>query len=244
MNDELRILVFSAHAADFCSRSGGTIARHVGLGAAVRVVDVTFGERGESGQLWKDHPEISLEEVKAIRREEARRAAKILGAEIRFLDWDDYPLFIDRRRLLHLVDEIREMRPQIVLTHHRHEPVNIDHGTIAEAVVKACACASTPGHRSTYPPTRSPALFFFEAAIPLTEFEGFNPDVYVEITDVFDQKLQALRELKAQPFLPEWYAELALRRGWQARSLTGDKTIKYAEAFERFFPWVGDRLPL
>jgi 4-oxalomesaconate hydratase len=47
VKEGLRILVFSAHAADFCSRSGGTIARHVGLGAVVRVVALSFGERSE-----------------------------------------------------------------------------------------------------------------------------------------------------------------------------------------------------
>ena len=40
-----RVLVFSAHAADFCSRAGGTLAKYARRGSAVRVVDLTFGER-------------------------------------------------------------------------------------------------------------------------------------------------------------------------------------------------------
>ena len=49
--DARRVLVFSAHAADFCSRAGGTIARLVEAGAAVQVCDMTYGERCESPAL-------------------------------------------------------------------------------------------------------------------------------------------------------------------------------------------------
>ena len=43
-----RVLVFSAHAADFCSRAGGTIARLTDKGSEVRVYDLSYGEKCES----------------------------------------------------------------------------------------------------------------------------------------------------------------------------------------------------
>jgi len=46
-----RVMVFSAHAADFCSRAGGTILNYVRAGSKVRVIDLTYGERGESNSL-------------------------------------------------------------------------------------------------------------------------------------------------------------------------------------------------
>lgn len=50
----MKILVFSAHPADFCSRSGGTIAKHVRRGDEVRVVILTYGERSESDDLYSE----------------------------------------------------------------------------------------------------------------------------------------------------------------------------------------------
>jgi LmbE family N-acetylglucosaminyl deacetylase len=56
----------------------------------------------------------------------------------------------------------------------------------------------------------------FEATVPLTELEGFNPNVYVNITDVWETKLRALKAFgRAQAFLAEWYADTAKRRAFQ-----------------------------
>ena len=47
-----RILCISAHAADFCVRAGGTLARYAASGGAVRVVILSPGARGESNEVW------------------------------------------------------------------------------------------------------------------------------------------------------------------------------------------------
>ena len=62
----MRLLVFSAHTADFCSRAGGTIALHAIAGAAVKVVTLTYGERSESGGLYAGGPRPELDAVKAV----------------------------------------------------------------------------------------------------------------------------------------------------------------------------------
>jgi 4-oxalomesaconate hydratase len=95
----VRLLVFSAHAADFCSRSGGTIALYTAAGASVHVVGLTFGERGESENYWDQDGVRSIGEAKEVRASEARRAAEVLGATIELLDYDDYPLEVNTGRL-------------------------------------------------------------------------------------------------------------------------------------------------
>jgi 4-oxalomesaconate hydratase len=58
----------------------------------VKILCMSYGERGESQFAWKKkgvHPGGS---VKAQRREEAEAAAALLGAEIEFMDAGDYPL--------------------------------------------------------------------------------------------------------------------------------------------------------
>jgi len=48
------VLVFSAHAADFVWRAGGTIALYASRGHRVRILCLSHGERGESQGAWKE----------------------------------------------------------------------------------------------------------------------------------------------------------------------------------------------
>src|SRR5689334_17567651 len=98
-----RMLVIGAHAADFVWRAGGAVAVCTAAGGTARVVALSYGERGESGELWKEEGQ-TIERVKEIRHGEADRAAKALGAEFRCLDLGDYPLQIDYDALMRITD--------------------------------------------------------------------------------------------------------------------------------------------
>ena len=69
MEKKPSIVVISAHAADFIWRAGGAIALYADRGYRVRVVCLSYGERGESARLWKQ-PGMSVEKVKEIRKDE------------------------------------------------------------------------------------------------------------------------------------------------------------------------------
>jgi len=103
----------SAHSADFVWRAAGAIATVTASGGTASVVSLSFGERGESGELWKQKGQ-TVENVKAIRRGEAEAAAGILGAEIVFLDRGDYPLELDAAAITELTDLIRDFEPDVV----------------------------------------------------------------------------------------------------------------------------------
>ncbi len=49
-----RLLVIGAHAADFVWRAGGAIALTTTNGGTASVLSLSYGERGESGELWKE----------------------------------------------------------------------------------------------------------------------------------------------------------------------------------------------
>ena len=87
-------LVVTAHPGDFVWRAGGAIALHAKKGYRIKIACLSFGERGESQFAWKESG-ATLEKVKAGRRDEAQRAAEMLGAEIEFFDAGDYPLRTD-----------------------------------------------------------------------------------------------------------------------------------------------------
>ena len=73
-----RLLVVSAHAADFVWRAAGYIALATEACGEAHVVCLSFGERGESPGAWKQ-PGMTLDRVKEIRRAEAaggRRRAR------------------------------------------------------------------------------------------------------------------------------------------------------------------------
>ena len=57
------------------------------------MIALSYGERGESGELWKQEGQ-TIENVKKIRHGEAERAAAALGAPFKCLDLGDYPLQI------------------------------------------------------------------------------------------------------------------------------------------------------
>ena len=241
----MKILVFSAHAADFCTRAGGTIAKHVQNGDTVYIICLSEGERSESGGLYQEEAPSSLDEVRAIRQEEAANAAAILGAGIDFPGWNDLSFDCSVGLIRQLADFIRAFAPDAVMTHHGPDPVSMDHERTWQLVVNAVQVATAPGLESDYAAVPRLPLFFFEATVPLTELEGFNPDFYVDVTQTWDVKLQALQAFhRAQPFLEPWYTDVAKHRAAQARFITGSTTIEYAEAFERMWPWVGQSLPL
>ncbi len=239
-----RLLVISAHTADFCSRSGGTIARHVKSGDKVKVVALTYGERSESGGLYAEDAKPALDEVKAVRKSEIANAAQILGVELECYDWEDISFDFSIERARTIAQEIRKFRPDRIITHHGPDIVSMDHDTTYRLVVRACQMAGAPGLESDLARMHRPSLYFFEATVPLTEAEGFVPELYVDVTDVWDTKVAAMEAFKqAQGFLVPWYTDVARRRAHQARQISGNASIEYAEAFERYMPWVGDMLP-
>ena len=229
----------SAHSADFVWRAAGAIATVTASGGTARVISLSFGERGESGELWKQEGQ-TVENVKAIRRGEAETAAEILGADIVFLDRGDYPLELDAAAIAELTDLMRDFEPAVVLGHARQDPFNPDHGVAGEATIRARQLASGAGVASEFTTITPPALLLFEPHQP--ELCGFVPTTFLDITPVWEQKLAAMEAMGAQEYLRQYYAERAGHRANHARRISGRSDIRYAEAFQREVPQVVDAL--
>jgi 4-oxalomesaconate hydratase len=232
-----KLLVISAHAVDFVWRCGGTMAQYAESGSAVRVIDLTCGERGESAEVWKANASITVEQVKAVRKQEAVNSAEILGAEIRFLEFTDHPLVLDEKRCMQLVDELRDFRPTIVLTHFTVDPLNNDHPETTKAYLWALRCAQVSGVNRESKPILPVKTCFFEPDQP--EFCDFKPDTFIDITPVMERKIRAMTVVASQSYLVENYIGRAQARAYFAQKISGNKGIKYAEAYQRFEPYVG-----
>ena len=228
------VVVISAHAADFVWRAAGAIALAADDGRGVDVICLSYGERGESAQLWKRGARLA--EVKQTRRAEAERAAEVLGADISFLDAGDYPLRPTDDLLDHLVQHLRRRQPSTVLVHSSADPYNGDHPRAAELGIEARVLAQAAGYPSGHPALGAPPVFRFEPHQP--EMCGFRPDVLLDITPVFDRKRKAMECMRAQEHLWRYYTELAERRAVQAVRNGGARSIRFAEAYQRVYPQV------
>jgi len=231
-------LVVSAHAGDFVWRAGGAMALASSRGADVTVLCLSFGERGESARAWREGKQLA--EIKSIRRDEASRAAEVLGATAEFADAGDYPL----RESAELVDTIvrwyRQLQPAVVLTHPLADPYNPDHPAAARMATAARVFAQAAGYDAPGEPLGAPPVFMFEPHQP--ELCDFRPQVLLDITEVFSVKRRAMECLTAQQHMWDYYTDLARRRGVQLRRNAGPNLglphSTMAEAYMRLYPEV------
>jgi 4-oxalomesaconate hydratase len=244
MREKKTALVVSAHAADFVWRAGGAIALHQSRGFDVTVVCLSYGERGESAKLWKQEG-CTLEKVKTARRKEAENAAKALDVhDIQFFDLGDYPLNLDRDAKYKLVDVIRAVQPKFMMSHSRYDPYNTDHMYATEVTMECRMIAQAWGHNPEEMVIGAPQLYLFEPH--QTEQMGWKPNVFLDITDVWDKKRAAIECMEGQEHLWNYYTNVAENRGNHFRrnsgGQSGGRPAKYAEGFQSVYPTCVDEL--
>lgn len=244
MPDKKTAIVISAHAADFVWRAGGAIAQHQAKGYEVTVVCLSFGERGESAKLWKQEG-MTLEKVKAARRIEAENAAQALDVhDIKFFDLGDYPLILERDDKYRLVDVIRAVQPNFMMSHSQYDPYNTDHMYTTDVTMECRMIAQAWGHNPGEKVLGAPQLYLFEPH--QTEQMGWKPNVFLDITDVWDKKRAAIECMEGQQHLWDFYTNVAENRGNHFRrnsgGMAGGKPSRYAEGFQAVYPITVDEL--
>lgn len=241
---EKTALVLSAHSADFVWRCGGAIALHQEQGVDVTVVCLSYGERGESAKLWKQEG-MTLEKVKASRRREAEQAAAALGvSDLRFMDFGDYPLRLGKDEMFKLVDIIREVQPDVMFSHSKSDPYNTDHMYATQVALEARMIAQAWGHHPGQKVLGAPQLYLFEPH--QTEQMEWKPDVFLDITPVWEKKWSAIQAMQGQEHLWHFYENVAENRGNHFRrnsgGQSGGRDCRYAEGFQSVFPRTVDTL--
>ena len=208
------------------------------------VVCLSFGERGESAKLWKQSG-MTLEKVKAERRREAENAAAALGAsDIQFFDLGDYPLEMDRDAKFRLVDVIRKVQPTFMMSHSHFDPYNTDHSYATKVAIECRMIAQAWGHNPGEKVLGAPQLYLFEPH--QTEQMGWKPDVFLDITPVWEKKKNAIECMEGQEHLWHFYTNVAENRGNHFRrnsgGQAGGRDARYAEGFQSVYPRTVDEL--
>ena len=178
MSEQIDLLAIAAHRDDVELTCGGTLAKAAQAGHRVGIVDLTQGEMGTRGDA-------------ATRAAEAERAAKTLGAHVRLnAGMRDAHLTNDEASRKKIVEMIRRTTPRVVILPFpigRHP----DHRIAAELGRDACYLA---GLAKYAPGSGGAAHRPFKLLYALAYREDpVKPTFVVDISDVFETKMQAIR---------------------------------------------------
>lgn len=173
-------MAVAAHPGDALFTMGAAVAQHVHEGGQGVFVSLTHGEKG--------NPEgISPQRYGEMQREATERAAVMLGAGAEFLSYPDAELPWNQEIALEVCDLIRKHKPSVVITHWSgswHKDHQNCHGNVRDAVF----FAALRGISRPLPPHRTERLFYAENWEDASDFE---PDIYLDITPVYDKWLEA-----------------------------------------------------
>jgi N-acetylglucosamine malate deacetylase 1 len=188
----MNILALGSHPDDVEIFAGGTLLRYKQLGHRIFIALTTSGNIGSPTAATRD-------EIARVREAEQLEAAKLYDAEVRFLRFDD-ELFQDtaesRRAVL---SAMRWANPDVILTNPPFD-ASTDHGTTGTIVTKVLLSLPAKLVPADEPPVfKSPSVFFWDTGGGI----GFEPEVYVDISNVIDQKLEAVERHVSQA---EWLA--------------------------------------
>ncbi|MEY4464980.1 MAG: hypothetical protein RLZZ465_610 [Bacteroidota bacterium] len=217
----LDLLAFAAHPDDVELAASGTIIKHIRMGYQCGIIDLTRGELGTRGTAED-------------RDKEAQASSKILGLAVRDnLDLGDGFFEINDASLLAIVTQIRKYKPRIVLANaisDRHP----DHGRAATLVSRACFLAGLPKIKTESLEAHRP-----KAVYHYIQDRFIKPDIIIDISEVFEQKMEAILAFKTQFYNPnstEPQTPISSKEFMEflsARALEYGRTIgtKYGEGF-------------
>ena len=188
MNYKIDILAIGAHPDDIELGAAGTLIKHVNMGSSVGMLDLTQGELGTRGNA-------------DLRSKEAELAKNYISASFRDnLGLKDGFIQEDEQSVKLLVQKIRLYRPKIILCNavrDRHP----DHGVAASLVLKAVFSAGLPKIETLHN-GKSQKPFRPKAVYHYIQDRWIDPDFVVDVTDEFEDKMNAVMCFKSQFYDP------------------------------------------
>lgn len=235
----MRVLAIGAHPDDLEFRLGGTLRLYAERGDDVFLVISTNGNIGSTRRMTKA-------EVAEIRRKEAQDAAEVMGAkELMWLNYDDEFIFDTEEARLRMIDCVRIARPDVMFAQPYLRDYNPDHDITGYLAFIARINAAIPLIKTAHPATEKiPPMFFW---MPNgMSYTNFAPDHFVDITSVWEKKLEMAKCHKSQ--YEDWGGDFfgySLSKKVEAEnryfaSQCGTPGVEFVEAFmnQRTFPMI------
>ena len=177
----MNILAFGAHPDDVEEMCFGTLMKYRAQGDTIFIALSTSGNIGSNCHA-------SREEIAAIREKEQLQAAAPPEAKVKFLRFDDEELRDTPETRNAFLNAIRWANPDVILTHSPAD-TSTDHAATSKLITEVLLVVGAKLVPTAEPPmNKMPALFFWD--IP-GGFK-FEPQVYVDITPMMEQKLAAI----------------------------------------------------
>lgn len=206
----MKILAVGAHLDDIELACGGTLAKAIAGGHAVKTLIMSkSGYTNISGAVQRPD-EVAVQE--------GTQALQTLGIkDIEILDFPtkDIPFQSDIVTAIDVV--INQYRPDVIFTHHPFD-THQAHMGVAQATIAAARRHNT--------------VFFYEPIVPSgRSYVAFKSQVYVDITPYIDVKVKALKchTSEYNKFGAEdWIEGVRCRCGFRGYEMG----VKYAESFE------------
>jgi bacillithiol biosynthesis deacetylase BshB1 len=180
----MKILAIGPHPDDAEFGCSALLIKEVNKGNQVKILVLTKGEAGTKGT-----PEI--------REQESRDAAKIIGADIEFLEMGgDCHIEHNPKNGMLIAKHIRGYKPDILLTPQPDEDQHPDHSAAGKIARDAARFARYGGltELKDLPTHKITALYFYA----ITQDFGNRPDIVVDIGDVYDQWMKTVHAHKTQ----------------------------------------------
>ncbi len=182
---KIDVLAIGAHPDDVELGCGATVAKEVANGKKVGIIDLTRGELGTRGTA-------------ETRKDEAEKAANILGVEFRLnMGFADGFFVNDKSHQLALIKMIRKFKPEIVLC-NAIDDRHIDHGKGSKLVSDACFLSglikikTKDGDNITQDPWRPKFVYHF------MQWKNLEPDIVVDVSGFVDTKMKAVLAYETQ----------------------------------------------
>jgi LmbE family N-acetylglucosaminyl deacetylase len=226
-----RVLAVAAHPDDVGFLMAGALALLHQKGHQIFIATIGTGDMGSQ--------ELRNQEIASLRYQEAGESAKILNAPYYCLGESDLHFVFDNPTRFKTVELIRQIQPDIVLTHSPQDYMK-DHEITADLLWDACFNASVPNYITNQPnpakpTTKSLHLYYGDAIEGMNRFgERITPQFYIDISSVIEIKTQMLSAHESQrSWLQEQHSmDQYIENMLQWSRIRGEEiSVAYAEGF-------------
>jgi len=187
---KLDVLAIGAHPDDVELGCSGVLIKEVKKGKKVGIVDLTQGELGTRGTV-------------ETRYQEAADAAKIIGVHVREnLKMRDGFFMNDEAHQMQVIQVLRKYRPEIVIGNildDRHP----DHGKGGKLIYDACFLSGLKQINTVDGKGQDQEKWRPKYLLHYLQDRFYEPDFIVDISDVWEQRLESIKAYKTQFHNPE-----------------------------------------
>lgn len=223
-----QIVIISSHADDHVMFAG-TLFKLQHQGYELSEIVLTTSHEGVDKRTGAENH--SPQALRELRASEFDKASKFLGLKHKyFFNEEDLNLRYSKHIMLGVVQVIRELQPEIVITLHKSD-YHRDHRAAAKITREAVFWSTTGIRKDLGLAHRTPTTLYSEGLQPQ------KIDVLVDVTPFHQKKLElfCLYESQADEETMAILKSLMITRGYH---LNNRETIEYAEGFalESDFP--------